>query len=299
MVDYYSRYYEYEILQSTTTDKVIDSLENIFSRHGLPITIRSDCGPQFISLQFQAYCEDNGIQHVKTTPKWAQANGEVERQNASLMKRIRIAQSEGLDWKRELQRYVTIYRSVDHCTTGKSPAELLFKRKLRGKLPDITTPQRDLDTRDVDAERKGKSKIYADIKKRAKHSDVTVGDQVLLRQDKVDKFSTTFNNTPHTVIKKDGNNVVVKSPSGATYSRNTTFVKKYYTEDIAPQTTDKTHMTWTEKERQGNKQADESGAKSPTQTHNERVRTKPLTPKQQGSQRQIKLPQRYTNFILN
>ena len=185
------------------------------------------------------------------TPKWAQANGEVERQNASLMKRIRIAQSEGLDWKRELRRYVTIYRSIDHSTTGKSPSELLFKRKLRGKLPDITTSQRDMETRDVDAERKGKSKIYADNKNRAKHSDVTVGDQVLLKQDKVDKFSTTFNKTPHKVIKKNGNNVVVKSPSGATYSRNTTFVKKYYTEDIAPQTTDKTHMTWTEKEGQG------------------------------------------------
>ncbi len=108
VVDYYSRYYEYEILQSTTTDKVIDSLGNIFSRHGLPITIRSDCGPQFISSQFQTYCEDNQILHVKTTPKWAQANGEAERQNASLMKRTHIAQSEGLDWKKELWKCVSL-----------------------------------------------------------------------------------------------------------------------------------------------------------------------------------------------
>lgn len=122
-IDYYGRYYEYEILQSTTTDKVTDSLENIFSRHGLPVTLRSDCGPQFMSSQFQIFCQDYGILHVKTTPKWAQANGEVERQNASLMKRIRIAQSEGLDWKKkELHKYVTIYRSINHSTTGKSPA---------------------------------------------------------------------------------------------------------------------------------------------------------------------------------
>ena len=58
---------------------------------------------------------------------------------------------------------------------------------------------------------------------------MTVRDQVLLKQDKIDKLSTTFNKTPHKVISKDSNNVVVKSPSGAMYSRNTTFVKKYYT----------------------------------------------------------------------
>ena len=122
VVDYYSSYYEYEIMRSTTTDKVIDCLENTFSRHVLPVSIRSDCVPQFLSSQFQDFCQENGIQHVKTTPRWAQAKGEVERQNASIMKRIRIAQAEGLDWQKELRRYVTIYRSIDHSTTGRSPA---------------------------------------------------------------------------------------------------------------------------------------------------------------------------------
>ena len=96
----------------------------------------------------------------------------VKRQNVSLMKRIRIALAEGLDWKREVGKYVTVYRSIDHSTTSKSPAELLFKRK----IPDIATPQSDLETRDYDAEQKGKTKIYADNLCRAKHSDVDIGD---------------------------------------------------------------------------------------------------------------------------
>lgn len=296
VIDYYSRYYEYDILQSTTAEKVINSLENIFSRHGLPISIRSDCGPQYMSAQFQAFCQENGIEHVKTTPKWAQANGEVERQNSSLMKRIRIAQSEGLDWKKELRKYVTIYRSVDHSTTGKSPAELLFKRKIRGKLPDITTPQRDLEVRDTDAERKGKSKLYTDNKNRAKYSDVSVGDQVLLKQDKKDKFTTTFDKTPHKVISKHGNNVVVQSPSGATYSRNTTFVKRYYTEDPAPQSSSKTQITWTEGEEKENTPDTESD----TETHT-RVSTPKATPptvRYERPHRQTKMPQRLTDFVI-
>lgn len=210
------------------------------------------------------------------------------------MKRIRIAQSEGLDWKKELRKYVTTYWSIDHSTTGKSPTKLLFKSKIRGKLPDIKTPQRDLETRDTDAERKGKSKIYTDNMSRAEYSDVTVGDQVLLKQDKIDKFSTTFNNTPHKVISKDGNNVVVKSSSGAIYSRNTTFVKKYYAEDPAPQSTNKTQMTWTENEEHQHKHTTESS----TETHTEGIIPKPLTPTYERPHRQIKLLQRLTDFII-
>ncbi|KAJ8362198.1 hypothetical protein AAFF_G00390670 [Aldrovandia affinis] len=134
----------------------------------------------------------------------AQANGEVERQNASLLKRIRIAESEGLDWKRELRKYVTVYRSIDHATTGKSPAELLFNRKMRGKLPDISTAQADLEVRDRDAEQKGKSKIYADGRRGAKYSDVDIGDTVLVKQEKTDKLTTPFNTTPHKVVGKAG-----------------------------------------------------------------------------------------------
>ena len=89
VVDYYSRFYEVEIVTSTTVERIFDSLEDIFSRHGLPLTIKSDNRPQFRSEKFREYCEKNAILHQKVTPKWAQANREVERQNASLLKRIR------------------------------------------------------------------------------------------------------------------------------------------------------------------------------------------------------------------
>lgn len=201
MVDYYSRYYEYDILTSTTATKVIDSLEEIFSRHGLPATLKSDNGPQFKSDEFKSFCEENGIRHLKTTPKWAQANGEVERQNASIMKRIRIVQSEGLDWQKELRKYVTVYRGIVHNTTGKSPAKLLFKRIMRGKLPELKSVDKDLEVHDHDAEKKGKYKLNADEHRKADFSNVAVGDRVLIRQDKTDKFTTPFNATPHTSAK--------------------------------------------------------------------------------------------------
>ena len=123
---YYSRFYKVEVMQSTTTEKVIDRLAYTFCRHGLPNTIKSDNGPQFKSHEFREYCEQHGIIHQKVTAKWAQANGEVERQNQSLLKRSQIAQAENMPWRAELRKYLTAYRSIPHNTTGRSPAELLF-----------------------------------------------------------------------------------------------------------------------------------------------------------------------------
>ena len=59
--------------------------------HGLPLSVASDNGPQFCSDVFERYLEDCVVEHLKTTPIWPQANGEVERQNRSLLKRMRIA----------------------------------------------------------------------------------------------------------------------------------------------------------------------------------------------------------------
>ena len=60
-----------------------------------------------------------------TTPLWPRANGEVERQNRSLLKAMRAAQAEKKDWRSELNKYLLAYRSTPHTMTGTSPAELL------------------------------------------------------------------------------------------------------------------------------------------------------------------------------
>lgn len=83
VIDYYSRYYEVDILKSTVTSKVINCLEEIFSRHGLPESLTSDNGPQFIAAEFKEYMDREGIWHHKNTAKWPQANGEVQGQNRS------------------------------------------------------------------------------------------------------------------------------------------------------------------------------------------------------------------------
>ena len=59
-------------------------------------TIKSPNGTQFRSGKLKEHCEQNGI---KVIPKWAQANGEVWLQNASLLKRMQISQAERKPWR--------------------------------------------------------------------------------------------------------------------------------------------------------------------------------------------------------
>ena len=101
------------------------------------MSIHTDNGRQFTSQHFKDFMLENGITHHRTTPLWSQANGEVERQNRSIMKRVRIAQAEGRDWRSELDKFLIMYRSTVHTITGVS--QLLFGRKIRTKLPELTT----------------------------------------------------------------------------------------------------------------------------------------------------------------
>lgn len=230
-VDYYSRYIEVEHMKSTTTDKIIRSLKRMFLTHGLPLSISSDNGPQFISHEFKEFMTENDIYHRKTTPLWPQANGEIERQNRSLLKRIKIAQIEKKDWKEELSSYLMMYRTTPHSITGVSPSELLFRRKIRTRLPgieDYSTMTDDQDVRDRDSEKKEKGKMYIDNKRGAKESDIAVGDSVLLKQKPGNKLTPTFEAEPYHVTEKTGNSVTVESPSGVCYKRNTTHLKKFH-----------------------------------------------------------------------
>ena len=159
----------------------------------------------------------------------AQANGEVERQNRSLLKALKIAQAEKKNLKVEMRKFLTAYRTTPHSSTGVSPAKLLFNREIRSKIPDLTKCEYiDSEARDRDAEMTQKRTDYADERGRgAQDNSLAPGDEVLAKQRKENKLSTTFEDAPYKVINKYGNEVTVTSPEGVNYKRNVTEVKKY------------------------------------------------------------------------
>ena len=78
-------------------------------------------------------------------------------------------------------------------------------RHPRTKLPELSQPVHgDEETRDRDQLMKFKSKRYADARRNAKSSEVKPGDSVLLKQDKQNKLSTTFESRMYRVKDRKG-----------------------------------------------------------------------------------------------
>ena len=152
------------------------------------------------------------------SPEDPQCNGFAESFVKFLCKLLHTASVEGKDLHAELYEYLLHYRATPHTTTEKSPAEMLFGRRLQTKLPYIfesNETDEKKKTRDLHDQKKLKQKYYFDKKRMAKSKEINVGDKVLVRQKKC-TTKPPFNPEPLTVkkpyvikyikhaIKKDG-----------------------------------------------------------------------------------------------
>ena len=219
------------ILKSTTSAKIIEAISPMFSRFGVPFSLRTDNGSQFVSEEFETFLRtSHGVGHRKTTPLWPQANGEVERQNRSLLKCLEIAHLEKKNLRTELVTWLTAYRSTPQVTTAATPFSLMFGRGMRSKLPELRRETVDVsreETRDKDWSNKLKGKTYADDKRGAFPKSIRVGDAVLLKAEKSNKLPSNFLPSPFRVVQKTGSEVTVRNDVGVEFKRNAAFVKKY------------------------------------------------------------------------
>lgn len=160
VIDYFSRYYEIDMMKKTETKWIIKSLRIIFARFGIPLLIQADNGPQFACEEFQEFCKSLNIKIVSTIPYWPQQNGLVERQNRSLLKILRISHNTGGDMEKDLLDYLLMYRSTVHPSTGRTPSEMMFGWNIRDKLPQIgANMENDEATADYDQQKKEKGKV--------------------------------------------------------------------------------------------------------------------------------------------
>ena len=126
-------------------------------------------------------------------------------------KAIRCANVEKRSWKQEMYGFLRNYRATPHRTTGISPAELMFGRKLNTKLPKLNEKTIDTNVMKSDKINKEKMKSYADRKNNAKPSQLKVGDTVLVKQEKKDKLTTPFNPKPMKIVETKGTMITAKS----------------------------------------------------------------------------------------
>ncbi|XP_036340257.1 uncharacterized protein K02A2.6-like [Rhagoletis pomonella] len=143
IVDSYPKWVEcVDMGKNTTSKATIDVLKNIFARFGLPETLVSDNGTAFVSQEFQRFLQLNGIQHSTTPVGQPATNGLAE----NTVKTFKSALKRGMgppggQFNDVLSRFLLDYRNAAHCSTGVSPAQLMFSRQLRTRL-DLLNPKR-------------------------------------------------------------------------------------------------------------------------------------------------------------
>ncbi|CAB4020398.1 Transposon Tf2-9 poly [Paramuricea clavata] len=230
IIDAYSRFPEVEIVSSTSAKSTILKLERIFATHGIPKVLKSDNGPPFQSHEFSLYLKELGIKHKPSSPLWLQGNGQAENFMKPLVKAVKSAHHENKDWKREMFKFLLNYRATPHSTTGKSPSELLYNRKIQTKLPQVTVENDSSlhqEVKERDERLKKNQKEYADSKRRVKCADIKKSDLVLVRQPKANKMSTKYDPIPYEVTNRRGNRITAIR-NGKYITRNISFFKKYH-----------------------------------------------------------------------
>ena len=136
IVDAHSKWVDVYPTSGTTAKETIQCLQHSFSRYGLPVSLVSDNGPCFVSEEFKDFCKNIGARHITTAVYKPSTNGLAEKMVQTLKKALRTSKSSVQD---TLDRFLFNYRLTPHSTTGVSPSELMFGRRLRSRL-DLLWP---------------------------------------------------------------------------------------------------------------------------------------------------------------
>ena len=182
-VDYHSKWIEVGFCEHPTAEVVVQFLEKLACREGYPREVVSDCGSAFTSDRFASYLRSVGVSHVLISPYHPQSSGLVERANKSIKAALQTADLRRADRAECLQAFLFAYRSTVQATTGRTPAELLHGRQMRGKLSAAVDvggrqPERRGGLKRRVEQKQAYQKSYFDKTHRVKTPDFRVGDQV-------------------------------------------------------------------------------------------------------------------------
>ncbi|CAB0008407.1 unnamed protein product, partial [Nesidiocoris tenuis] len=121
------------------------AIKNTISRFGFPHIIVTDNGPQFVSEEFEQFCKNHSVTHIKSTPYHPRTNGLAERAVRTFKDRLKNEKGNRWQILEKVDEFLFTYRSTPHSTTGRSPAELIFGRRLTSPFdllkPDLKRKQ--------------------------------------------------------------------------------------------------------------------------------------------------------------
>lgn len=174
VIDAHSKWPEVINFKSNTkASKLKEVFAALFARHGLPNYIVTDNGRQFASAEFGDFLKQTGVKHSFSPPYHPATNGLAENFVGTFKSKVDKIVQGGEEVAAAINAFIFDYRCTPHCTTGKSPAWLLYKRELKTRF-DLLRPV-NLREKVVDRQR---AQVIAGHKTR-RSLEIENGDQVL------------------------------------------------------------------------------------------------------------------------
>ena len=135
IVDSYSKWPEVvNFCQNTKSNKLVDTFQTLFARHGLPDQIVTDDGSQFSSKEFGDLLKHNGVTYPFSPPYHPAMNGAAENFVGTFKDKVSKIVQGRVKVDTAINQFLFDYRSTPHCTTNKSPANLLYKQELKTRF---------------------------------------------------------------------------------------------------------------------------------------------------------------------
>ena len=134
MVDSYSGFIEVEPLADTSTSTVIRVIKANIARYGVMDTFISDNGPQFTSREFKDFIRHYRINHVTSSPEYAQSNGLAER----AVQTVKSLTAKTIQDRGDIYLALLELRNTPRNSTLGSPAQRLMGRRTKTLLPIAT-----------------------------------------------------------------------------------------------------------------------------------------------------------------
>ena len=107
--------------------------DEVICRYGVPESLHSDQGANFVSEVMQSLCAQLGIKRTQTSTYHPEGNGQVERFNRTLEAMLsKVVEEHQKDWDCHLQKVLFAFRTAVHESTGYTP---LFV--MSGRSPNV------------------------------------------------------------------------------------------------------------------------------------------------------------------
>ncbi|KAG6465495.1 hypothetical protein O3G_MSEX015186 [Manduca sexta] len=134
MIDAFTKFIWLFPTKSTSSAEVLMKLQIHQQTFGNPSRIITDRGTAFTSKDFEAYCKDENIQHIKITTGVPRGNGQVERVHRILIPMLtKLCLEDKSLWYRHVSRVQRAINSTYQRAINTSPFQLLTGTKMRCK----------------------------------------------------------------------------------------------------------------------------------------------------------------------